>query len=709
MQYMTPLRRRRAACAAAAIVSALLCVSSAHAQEERPDPPPEEEEQVQPDAPLEEAPEEGQEEAPASPPEDFGELDFPDMDGMDDELFLFEDIPVVVSAGRREQQQHMTSMPVSVLSSADLHFSGLTNIAEALQFVPGVDFLQIDRNRVGLGVRGMHDFSSDRTLTLVDGRNATDPAFGNTLLMRLPLFIEDVQRVEVVRGPGGAAWGANAFNGVINLITKDPEHTQGLLLNAQINEFGDHFTQVRYGDTIGEWAYRISGGFESRESSDDAIEGDAFDSNDLARNTRLDAELSRWRPGERLRAGVAFGRFEEGDFETLGRRGFDTGVSESVRAFIRLERDLDGGDTAHVQWYANYLGADDPTLNKRTTFETDVEAQLNLVDRNGHDITIGGNLRDVHVDGIVRDPQDFRFDGDPFYDAWLGAFILDRWRARERLVLEGQARIDYYTETGVDFSGRVAALFSLDDEDKHVLRVSAARAFRAPQRGLTHSIFQISPLPPPAPPGTFATTLLRADDLDNEETFIVEAGYSAALGPDLQFRVDAYHQQYDDLIGAETIAANGPATVFQLDNIDGAEAWGVETELTFTHDTLTTSVWYAYNEFELDRPGQNIRAHLPSENKVGARARLHLSDSLTLSANYRYSDAENDDGQFATVIPTNHRLDLTIAQALGRRGEIMVGVTDLLDDTDFAAPAVTSFAPHETPGRSFFLRVQLQF
>lgn len=709
MQEMTPSRRRRPACAAAAIASALLCVSVTHAQEERPDPPPEEEEQVQPEAPLEEAPEEAPEEGAAPPPEDFGDLDFPDMDGMDDELFLFEDIPVVVSAGRREQQQHMTSMPVSVFSSDDLHFSGLTNIAEALQFVPGVDFLQIDRNRIGVGVRGMHDFTSDRTLTLVDGRNATDPAFGNTLLMRLPLFIEDLERVEVARGPGGAAWGANAFNGVINLITKDPEDTQGLLFNAQINEFGDHFTQVRYGDTIGEWAYRISGGFESRESSDDAIDGDSFDSNDLARNTRLNAELSRRRPGERVRAGVSFGRFEEGDFETLLRREFDTGVSESARAFIRLERDLDGGDSAHVQWYANYLGADDPTLNKRTTFETDIEAQLNLVDRDGHDITLGGNMRGVHVDGIVRDPQDFRFDGDAFYDAWLGAFVLDRWQARERLIIEGQARIDYYTETGVDFSGRIAALFSLDDEDKHVLRLSAARAFRAPQRGLSHATFQSVPLPPPAPPDTFLNTLVRADDLDNEGTFIVEAGYSAVLDEQWTFRIDAYHQQYDDLIGAAILAQNGPATVFQLQNIDGAEAWGVETELTFTQDNLTAAVWYAYNEFELDRPGQNIRGHLPSENKVGARARVHLFDSLTLSANYRYSDAQNDEGQFVTGIPTNHRLDLTIAQALGQRGEIMVGVTDLFDDTDFAAPAVTSFAPHETPGRSFFLRMQLHF
>lgn len=634
-----------------------------------------------------------------------------DLDGLGigDELLLFEDMPVIVSATRRPQQQNLASMPVSVLSSSDLHFSGLTSIAEALQFAPGVDFLQIDRNRVGVGVRGLHDYASDRTLTLVDGRNATDPAFGTTMLPRLPLFIEDVERVEIARGPGGAAWGANAFNGVINIITKRPEDTQGLLLNAQVNEFGDLFTQARYGDTSGDWAYRMSLGYESRESSEDAIDGDNFESNDLARNLRLNTLAARDTNGGRVQAGLSIGRFEEGDFEFTLRQPFETGVTEVVRAFVRLDRELDGEDSAHVQWYANYVGAEDPSITKRDAFEMDVEGQINLVGRDGHDLSFGANARAVYVNAIASDPQDYMLGDDPYLDGWAGAFALDRWQARERLIVETQARVDYYTETGADWSGRMSGLWTVDEQRAGVLRVSAAKAFRAPGRGFTDGRFQSNPLPPPAPAGTFLTTLLPADDLENEQTWSLEAGYSASLGEGLQFRADAFRQWYDNLIGAETIAQNGPVTVFQLQNIDDAEAWGLETSLSLTRESFRVTAWYAYNDFEPSRSNQDFRAYYPAEHKAGVTTLVELTESLTLACNYRYSDVTSDQGAFNRKAPVSHRVDLTLTTRLGDRGELMLGVTDLFDQTQYASGSVGTFMPHETPGATIFARLQLQY
>lgn len=133
------------------------------------------------------------------------------------------EVTIVVSASRQEQKITQTSVPVSIITAEDIHYSGLTNIPEILQFTPGVDMLKISRFRYAVGVRGLHDFISDRTLVLINGRSAESPLFGGSEYYTLPIFMEDIERIEVVRGPGGAALGANAFNGVVNIITKKPE------------------------------------------------------------------------------------------------------------------------------------------------------------------------------------------------------------------------------------------------------------------------------------------------------------------------------------------------------------------------------------------------------------------------------------------------------------------------------------------------------
>jgi iron complex outermembrane receptor protein len=111
----------------------------------------------------------------------------------------------VVSASRQVQKLGELSVPVSVITSEDIHYSGLTNIPEILQFTPGVDMLKISRFRYAVGIRGLHDFISDRTLVLINGRSAESPLFGGSEYYTLPILMEDIERIEVVRGPGGAA------------------------------------------------------------------------------------------------------------------------------------------------------------------------------------------------------------------------------------------------------------------------------------------------------------------------------------------------------------------------------------------------------------------------------------------------------------------------------------------------------------------------
>jgi len=180
---------------------------------------------------------------------------------------------VVVSASRQSQKLTELSVPVSVITAEDIHHSGLTNIPEILQFYPGIDKLRLSRHRWAVGVRGLHEFISDRTLILINGRFAESPLFGGTECYPLPILMEDIERIEIVRGPGGAAWGANAFNGVINIITKKPEDVLGVFGSTTVTEFGDSYTHLRWAKKQDKWKWRQSAGYEDFKNSDDAGSG----------------------------------------------------------------------------------------------------------------------------------------------------------------------------------------------------------------------------------------------------------------------------------------------------------------------------------------------------------------------------------------------------------------------------------------------------
>ena len=115
------------------------------------------------------------------------------------------EVPVVVRSSRQANRINKSSAPINIVTSEDIHYSGQINIPELLQFVPGVDVVKTNRHLYGVGINGLHESISNHVLSLVDGRAANNPLFGGAEYNNLPLFMEDIERIEVVRGPGGAA------------------------------------------------------------------------------------------------------------------------------------------------------------------------------------------------------------------------------------------------------------------------------------------------------------------------------------------------------------------------------------------------------------------------------------------------------------------------------------------------------------------------
>ncbi|MDY6912959.1 MAG: TonB-dependent receptor [Planctomycetota bacterium] len=619
-------------------------------------------------------------------------------------------MPVVISAARRLQPVNWLSVPVSVVTAEDIHYSGLTTVPEMLRYVPGVDVLQYDRNRFAVGVRGLHEGTSDRTLVLIDGRPANDTLYGGMRWFYMPVLMEDISRIEVVRGPGGAAWGANAFSGVINIITKEPEDCLGWFASTTWNHFGDSYTHLRWAAKAGKWSWRTSFGYEDKATSDDALDDNHFTSRDFRRDWRFDSKFV-YRGNERTKSsfGLAYSNAETGDWEWVRYLPRVNSRFETARAFARVDHEFAGGATGHLQWFGTFARIQETSLLKQYwSTENDLEAQVNFTPAERHKTSIGGNVRWVHIETHPRWLQDARIPDDPFNEFWAGLFVMDRWEVTDRLTLEGQLRGDWYSGTQADWSSRISALYALDENKQHILRFSGAKAFRAPLVGLRKAMMRRSPVGG----GLYALNMIPTGSLNNEQTFSLEAGYTGRLAKGLTLRADTYFQRFDELVGARMLQEPFPPigrSFITVENQNGADSFGSEVELTWKCKRGKISGWYAYNAFDVDRAGHGIRCFAPSRHKVGLTGRLFLPHGWTLNANWRYNNKALNRTVLGQDAGPFERLDLTVAKKLFKeRAELMFGVSDLLNVAHEPTRGFGQMTGHKTPGRTFFIRLQLK-
>ena len=166
----------------------------------------------------------------------------------------------VTSVAKKEQKVGETAAAIFVITQEDIRRSGVTSIPEALRLAPGVEVSRVDANKWSIGVRGFGSRLSRSVLVLIDGRSVYTPLFAGVYWEVQDTLLEDIERIEVIRGPGGTLWGANAVNGVINIITKSATETQGLLATAGGGSEEKGFGGLRYGGKVGEdFSYRVYG------------------------------------------------------------------------------------------------------------------------------------------------------------------------------------------------------------------------------------------------------------------------------------------------------------------------------------------------------------------------------------------------------------------------------------------------------------------
>jgi iron complex outermembrane receptor protein len=166
----------------------------------------------------------------------------------------------VTSVSKKEEKVSEAAAAIHVITQDDIRRSGVTTIAEALRMAPGMQVARVDSHQWAISSRGFNDVFANKLLVLIDGRSVYTPVFSGVFWDVQDTLMEDIDRIEVIRGPGATLWGANAVNGVINIITKKSRDTQGTLISGGGGTEERGFASFRHGGKLGESAaYRVYG------------------------------------------------------------------------------------------------------------------------------------------------------------------------------------------------------------------------------------------------------------------------------------------------------------------------------------------------------------------------------------------------------------------------------------------------------------------
>ena len=173
------------------------------------------------------------------------------------ELLLMMEIPIVITAARKEQPITEAPSTISVITEEDIRQSGAINLPDILRMVPGLDIMSVRLSDFNVTARGFNHLTANGMLSLIDGRSVYLDFLGTTLWDELPFVLEDIKRIEIIRGPGSALYGANAFHGVVNIITKSPRDLKGTLCKAVVGQLSTHLGSVIHAGVTDKLGYKF--------------------------------------------------------------------------------------------------------------------------------------------------------------------------------------------------------------------------------------------------------------------------------------------------------------------------------------------------------------------------------------------------------------------------------------------------------------------
>ncbi|MGH9547404.1 MAG: TonB-dependent receptor plug domain-containing protein [Terriglobales bacterium] len=451
----------------------------------------------------------------------------------------------VTSVSKTEQKISRTASAIFVITAADIGRSGMTNIPDLLRLVPGVDVAQITANTWAISVRGLNGRFSNEVVVLVDGRTVYTPTFGGVFWDVLDLPLEDIERIEVIRGPGGTVWGANAVNGVVNIITKKAAKTKGGMVVAGGGNLEQGFGTAQYGGGLGKRTdYRIFTKYFNQDhlpASGGAAGADGWHA--LRGGFRTDSRLSA-KDSLMVQGDLYTG--EEANSVQFLPSVTSPGPQNIDAAFF-----LSGG-FLHSAWNHVYSARSDTTLQisfdryerddglreDRKTFDIDFQHHFAWGAR--QDIVWGVNYRNTNSE--THGNLSFSLNPADVTMQIFSLFIQDEVAlVPDKLYLTIGTKLDHNYYTGLNLlpSARVAWAAST----RHMFWAAVSQAERTPAETDTGGRINIGGFPGPGGTPTLLA-VVGNPHYDDESLTVYEAGYRSTPVRNLSIDLAAYYGNY---------------------------------------------------------------------------------------------------------------------------------------------------------------------
>lgn len=472
----------------------------------------------------------------------------------------------VTSVSRRPEKLSSAAASIQVITADDIRRSGVRSVPEALRLAPNLEVAQINARDWAISARGFSARTANKLLVLIDGRTVYTPLFAGVFWEVQDVLLEDIDRIEVISGPGATLWGANAVNGVINVVTKSARDTQGTLLSLGAGTELENFGRVRYGGSRGEDThFRFYAKGFNRDSSELAAGANARDEWRMAQaGFRADWSASAQ---EQL---TVQGDLYEGE---LGQLALDDIGLSGGNLLGRWSRQIAEGSELQVQMYYDYTYRRMPGSIGETLHTYDADLQHRWQAFNGHHIVCGLGYR--LIDDTIRNAPTIAFLPAEVSRHWFTGFIQDEMPILDgKLYLTVGSKVEHNDYTGFEF--QPSARLAWPIHDNHTLWSAVSRAVRTPSR-IDQDIF--TPANPP-----FA--IAGGAGFESETLLSYEVGYRVQAQRRFSVSVATFYNDYDDLRSLEQTNPPAPFPVRIGNGLEG-ESYGVES----TADWSINSGW----------------------------------------------------------------------------------------------------------------------
>ncbi len=511
----------------------------------------------------------------------------------------------VTSLTKSAHKLSSTPAAIYVLTQEDLRRSGVQSIPEALRLVPGMQVARLSGNRWAISARGFNSLFSDKLLVLMDGREVYTPLFAGVYWDVQDTNMQDIERIEVIRGPGGTLWGANAVNGVVNIVTKSAKDTHGALAYGGAGNVDRGFATTRYGNKVGDnLHYRGYFKYLKRtdlEDPDPAAGLLAHDSTEQFRGGwRMDWDVT---PDISLTfQGDLYGGGSEATAQSISRvivpapppRLETTTDVQGGNILLNYIQSFGEGQEFAAKFYYDRTERDDVVWDEtRDTWDIDLQHRFPLL--TDFTVTWGGQYRrtrDETGPGFEASyaPEERELDfGTGFLQIeW------DGWEDRLRVLVGSKFIYNDFTGFEVQPSARV----SVTPIDKNTFWASFARAVRIPSRSIADMRVDATL------PGPINVNVISGDPtVPSEDVYAFEAGYRVEPIDRVQLDIAGYYNLYRNLYTLELSSGPFGLPVSWANKMEGG-GYGVEFASAWrATDWFTFKANYTWSKLNLEAPG----------------------------------------------------------------------------------------------------------